>query len=133
MGYCTKMKTKVIISNSSFLIRVDAEEILYIASDGSYTNMTLTDGRQHVFSFNLSSFEKLLEQQLGPDSAIFVRLGRCLIINVQCIYSIDIIKQELILVGKIASKEYNLNVPKDALKNLKKLLEYNINRKRIEL
>ena len=34
--------------------------------------MVLIDGRKHVFSFNLSSFEKQLETQLGLESQIFI-------------------------------------------------------------
>ena len=59
--------------------------------------MVLIDGRKHVFSFNLSSFEKQLETQLGLESQIFIRLGKSLIINSKYIYSINVPAQELIL------------------------------------
>lgn len=82
----------VILSNSNVLVRVTASDIMYISSDGSYSTMVLIDGRKHMFSFNLSSFEKQLETQLGLESKTFIRLGKSLIINSIYIYSINILK-----------------------------------------
>ncbi|MFA6875120.1 MAG: LytTR family transcriptional regulator DNA-binding domain-containing protein, partial [Parabacteroides sp.] len=93
------MAKHLILSNSMLLIRVTAERIAYISSDGSYSTMVLVGGKRHIFSFNLSAFEKQLEQQFGTESQVFIRLGKGLIINSDYIYSINISKQELILSG----------------------------------
>ena len=84
----------VILSKCNVLVRVIASDIIYISSEGSYSTMVLIDGRKHVFSFNLSSFEKQLETQLGLESQIFIRLGKSLIINSKYIKSINVPSQE---------------------------------------
>ncbi|HCN52359.1 MAG TPA: hypothetical protein DIS88_00725 [Prevotella sp.] len=113
----------VILSNSNVLVRVTASDIVYISSDGSYSTMVLIDGRKHMFSFNLSSFEKQLETQLGLESKTFIRLGKSLIINSIYIYSINIPAQELILSCSSNPGEFVLNASRDALKSLKLMIE----------
>ena len=125
------MARYLILSNSYSLIRIASERIAFVSSDGSYTKMTLIDGKVHVFSFNLANFEKTLEQQLGSESQVFIRLGRGLIINCNLIYTLNISKQELILSSGDSSKEFTLTVPKEALKTLKSLLEAKLKSRRI--
>ena len=121
----------VILSNSNVLVRVIASDIIYISSEGSYSTMVLIDGRKHVFSFNLSSFEKQLETQLGLESQIFIRLGKSLIINSKYIYSINVPAQELILSSSSIPGEFILNASRDALKSLKSMIEINLKTRRL--
>jgi DNA-binding LytR/AlgR family response regulator len=125
------MAKHLILSNSTLLIRVTAERIAYISSDGSYSTMVLVDGKQHIFSFNLSAFEKQLEQQLGTESQVFIRLGKGLIINSNYIYSINISRQELVLSGIGFKDDFALSASKEALKLLKTVLEESIKSRRI--
>lgn len=121
----------VILTNSNVLVRVIASDIIYISSDGSYSTMVLIDGRKHMFSFNLSSFEKQLETQLGLESQIFIRLGKSLIINSKYIYSINVPAQELILSCSSIPCEFILNASRDALKSLKSMIEINLKTRRL--
>lgn len=83
------MEDYLIISNTTFLLRVAAQQIAYICSDGSYSVLKLVDGDEYTFSFNLAVFEKKIVEQL-PDSAhLFARIGRNYIINSQYIFSMD--------------------------------------------
>jgi len=125
------MAKHLILSNSMLLIRVTAERIVYISSDGSYSTMVLVGGKRHIFSFNLSAFEKQLEQQFGTESQVFIRLGKGLIINSDYIYSINISKQELILSGVGFTEDFVLSASRDALKSLKNVLEESIKSRRI--
>lgn len=93
--------------------------------------MVLIDGRKHVFSFNLSSFEKQLETQLGLESQIFIRLGKSLIINSKYIYSINVPAQELTLSCSSIPGEFILNASRDALKSLKSMIEINLKTRRL--
>lgn len=119
----------IILSNSKLLIRVSSSEIIYVFSEGSYSTMVLTYKRQHVFSFNLSAFEKQLETQLGIESQSFIRLGKSLIINSDYIYSIDIVRQEIVLFSPQTNEKFSLPVSLKALKTLKKIIENNIDRR----
>lgn len=121
----------LILSNSNVLVRVAFPDVAYISSDGSYSTMVLTDGRKHVFSFNLSTFEKLLESQLGLESQIFIRLGKSLIINSNYIYCINIPSQELILSSDKMAEGFTLNASRDALKSLKSMIEENVKSRRL--
>lgn len=118
----------LIVSNSNLLIRVEPGQVAYISSDGSYSTMVLADGRQHVFSFNLSAFERLLETQLGGQSQTFIRLGKSLIINRAYIYCINLSKQELTLSATGSSEGFVLSASREALKALKSVMERGINK-----
>ncbi|MDO4159109.1 MAG: LytTR family transcriptional regulator DNA-binding domain-containing protein [Prevotellaceae bacterium] len=125
------MTKHLVVSNSNLLIRVTSGQVAYITSDGSYSTMVLTDGRQHVFSFNLSTFERLLETQLGTESQIFIRLGKSLIINSSYIYCINVSKQELVLSGFDLREEISLSASREALKALKSVIEESTKSRRI--
>lgn len=119
----------IILSNNKQLIRVLSSDIVYIFSEGSYSSMIMSNGRKHVFSFNLSAFEKQLEIQLGVESQIFIRLGKSLIINRNYIYCINITQQKITLFVPSTNKEFLLSASLDALKTLKKMIENNIKRR----
>ena len=116
------MAKYLIVSNSYQLLRITADRVAYIASDGSYSTLRLIGGEEHIFSF-LSVFEKLIEQQLQEEAGIFIRVGRSLIINSCYIYSINLTKQELTLSDLKFPDKFVLQVSKEALKSLKSVIE----------
>lgn len=122
----------VILTNSSVLVRVAAEDIAFVESDGSYSTMTLVDGAKHVFSFNLSAFEKVLVEQLGDESRMFIRVGKSLIINREYIYLINLTQQTLSLRCHGAMAETTLSASREALKGLKSIIENEIGEGRKE-
>ena len=87
------MKKQIIISTSNELVRVLPERIVYILSDGNYSTMVLHDKTEHLFTFNLSHFQKLIEKQLKDEASQFIRIGKSLIINRDYIYRINLTKQ----------------------------------------
>ena len=117
----------LVLINSNEVVRVSPERIAYISSDGNYSTMMLIDNEQHVFSFNLSAFEKVIEQQLESDAQIFIRLGKSLIVNARYIYYINISKQQLVLSDINFSKKFILSASKEALRALRNMLEKQLN------
>ena len=117
------MSKYLMLINSNEVVRVSPERIAYISSDGNYSTMMLIDNEQHLFSFNLSAFEKVIVQQLESDAQIFIRLGKSLIVNARYIYYINISKQQLILSDINFSKKFTLSASKEALKALKNMLD----------
>ena len=117
------MPNYLTVSNNTILVRVLDTGIVYISS---YTTMKLINGEEYTFSFNLSAFEKIIEQQLKDHASIFIRVGRSLVINSNFIYVININKQELILADTKTSAKFILHVSKEALKVLKSLVEKSI-------
>ncbi len=117
------MQKYLIITNSNELVRVSTNRVVYINSDGNYSTLVLTNGDEKVFSFNLAAFQKLIEQQLQSDAQIFIRIGKSLIINRTYIHYINISKQQLVLSDKSFNQSFTLSASKEALKQLKTVLE----------
>ena len=125
------MSKYLVLINSNEVIRVSPDRIVYILSDGNYSTMTLIDKEEHLFSFNLASFEKIIEQQLGTDAQTFIRLGKSLIINGKYIYYVNVSKQQIILSDSSFPNKFTLSASKEALKALKTVLEESIKSRRI--
>ncbi len=120
------MKKILIISTTNELIRVKPERVVYISSDGNYSTIILNDRTEHVFTFNLSQCQKIIEAQLKEEASTFIRIGKSLIINRDYIYKINITKQLLVLSDMSFNESFNLVASKEALKQLKILLEKEI-------
>ena len=116
------MKRQLIISTSIDLVRIAPERIVYIASDGNYSTLVQTDNEVRMLSYQLGQIEKMIATQLGSDGSIFIRIGKSLIINSSYIYYINIPKQKLVL-SDVVSFNHTVTASKEALKQLKELLE----------
>ena len=116
------MKKKLVISTSIDLVRVEPEKIVYIASDGNYSTLIQTDNEKRMLSYQLGKIEKMISDQLGNAGNVFIRIGKCLIINRSYIYYINIPKQILVL-SDVLSFSYTVTASKGALKQLKELLD----------
>lgn len=116
------MKKQLIISTSIDLVRISPDRIVYIASDGNYSTLVQTDNEVRMLSYQLGQIEKMLSSQLGNEGNIFIRIGKSLIINRSYIYYINIPKQKLVL-SDVVSFNHSVTASKEALKQLKELLE----------
>lgn len=121
------MRRPVIISSGNELIRVFPERIVYISSDGNYSTMILHDKTEHLFTMNLSHFQKLIESQLREEASTFIRIGKSIIINRVYIYKINVSKQQLVLSDILLNGSFTLTASKEALKQLKVLIENEAN------
>lgn len=128
-GYERCMPKYIILTNNNEVVRVSPERIAYVTSDGNYSSMVLIDYEKHVFSFNLSAFEKIIEQQLDSEAQTLIRLGKRLIINERYIHYINISKQQIILsdISFPTKTKFILKASKEALRKLKETLEESIN------
>ena len=116
------MKKHLVISTSVDLVRVAPDRIVYIAADGNYSTLVQVDNEERVLSFQLGQIEKMMYAQLGSEGSIFIRIGKSLIINRSYISYINIPKQKLIL-SDAASSSHTVTASKEALKELKELIE----------
>ena len=116
------MKKQLVISTSIDLVRIAPEKIVYIASDGNYSTLVQTDNEVRMLSYQLGQIKKMISSQLGSEGNIFIRIGKSLIINRSYIYYINIPKQMLTL-SDVASFNNSVTASKEALKQLKELLE----------
>lgn len=116
----------LIISNTTELVRVKPERVVYIESDGNYSTMVLHDKTEHVFSMNLAHCQQLIEKQLGKQAETFIRIGKQLIINREYICKVNVNKQILIMSDIVLNHAFTLSASKEALKQLKLYLESTI-------
>ncbi len=118
------MSNKVlVISNANELVRVRPERIVYVVSDGNYSTMVLHDKTEQVFTMNLAHFQQMIEEQLGKEAMTFIRIGKQLIVNRAYIFKINPNKQQLIMSDMDVNIAFDLQASKEALKQLKALLE----------
>ena len=119
------MKKHIVISTSVDLVRIAPERVVYVASDGNYSTIVQSDGETRVLTFQLGQIEKIMSEQLGSEGNTFIRIGKSLIINRSYIYYITVQKQKLILSDN-ATFSHSVSASKEALKQLKELLEKEI-------
>ena len=117
------MAKPIIIYTANELIRIQPEVIVYAISEGNYTTLVLIDLTKHVFAFNLSHLEKLLQNQLGEEESMFIRTGKRLIINREYVYKVNIGKQHLLLADIRNNISIPLTASKVSLRQLKSYLE----------
>jgi DNA-binding LytR/AlgR family response regulator len=109
------------ISTSTELVRVATDEIVYVRADGNYSDLVLTNGKSRKMTFQLHFFDEVFQQL---QNNMFVRVGRSLIVNKRYIYVINLTDQMLMFSGQQIKDDIKpLNVSREALKQLKELLE----------
>ncbi len=103
------------------LQRIEVSKIVYFEADGNYTDIVMVNKLRAAVLMNLGEMEKLLAQQLGDNAHRFMRIGKRFIINMQYVYSINVLKQQLIL-SDYDHFAFQVNISKDALKKMKELM-----------
>ena len=108
------------ISTATELVRMQTEDIVFVQADGNYSDVYLFNGKPRKMTFKLHYFDEVF-QQLKDNS--FVRVGKSLIVNKNYIYVINLTSQELTLSGSALKAEFKLKASREALKELKTLVE----------
>lgn len=108
------------ISTSTELVKVRTEDIVFVQADGNYSDLYLFNGKPHKMTFKLHFFDEVFQKL---KSNIFVRVGKSLIVNKNYIYVINLTSQELLLSGSRLSGDFKLKASKEALRELKVLIE----------
>ena len=120
-----QMSRYLIISTSNDLVRIAPDCIVYVASDGNYSTLVQADGEMRMLSYQLGQIERIIASQLGAEGSQFIRIGKGLIINRSYIYYINAARQKLTL-SDTRAFNYTVSASKEALKQLKDLLEKEI-------
>lgn len=108
------------ISTANELVRVAADEVLYVLADGNYSDLVLVTGAKHKMTFQIHYFEELFERL--TDSP-FVRVTRSLIVNARHIHVINVNDRLLKFGGKAVSPGVpTLRLGRDSLKKLKEMM-----------
>lgn len=107
-------------SRDEFL-RVDIASIVYFEAEANYTRLVSFNGLSSLVFINLGKMEELLSLRFKDAPGTFARVGKRFILNLNYIYRINTLKQELTLSDQ-RSFTYNLSLSKVALKALRDLI-----------
>lgn len=103
------------------LQRIEVSKIVYFEADGNYTTIVMVNKLRASICMNLGEMERALADQLDEESRQFMRIGKRFIINMQYVYSINVLKQQLIL-SDYDHFAFQVNISKDALRKMKELM-----------
>lgn len=109
------------LTNANELIRIPAEGLAYISSEGNYSDIYTLDGEKRTVTVQLGILEEMIHRQFQrPDE--FARIGKSLIVNLKLIHYINPARRQLVL-SDCHTFKFNLDASKEALKKLKEYFE----------
>lgn len=115
-------RKNIIISKGTELLRIPPDCLMYVSSEGNYSNIVTSDGNTRLVTYQLGNIEDAINNQLGDDGITFLRLGRGLIINTEYIFFVDVSQQKLVL-SDFRGNSHELSASKEALGKLKAYIE----------
>lgn len=117
----TTDKVYIFFNSRDELLRIDISKIVYFEADGNYTNIVMVNKLRAAVCMNLGEMERAIADQIGDDARIFMRIGKRFIINMRYVYSINVLKQQLVL-SDYDHFAFQVSISKDALKKMKDLM-----------
>ena len=121
MGQTTPKRRIIFFNSRDELLRVDLSSIVYFEADANYTKIVSANGLVDMVCISLSRMEELLALRFQDAPGTFARIGKRFILNLNYVYRINTLKQELTLSDQ-RTFEYTLSISKIALKALKELI-----------
>ena len=116
------MSEYLTLSNTNELVRIAAESLVYIASDGNYSDIRTRDSATRTVTVQLGTIEERIHEQLRSNEGEFVRIGKSLIVNLRFLTYINPSKKQIVLSDNHTFR-FNLEASKEALRQLKDYLE----------
>lgn len=114
-------KSYIFFNSRDELQRIEVSKIVYFEADGNYTDIVMVNKLRASICMNLGEMEKTLSLQIGDEAQHFMRIGKRFIINMHYVYSINVLKQRLVL-SDYDHFAFQVSISKDALKKMKELM-----------
>jgi DNA-binding LytR/AlgR family response regulator len=111
----------VFFNSRDELQRIEVSKIVYFEADGNYTDIVMVNKLRASVCMNLGEMERTLAAQTGEEGSHFMRIGKRFIINMDYVYSINVLKQQLIL-SDYDHFAFQVSISKDALRRMKELM-----------
>ncbi len=111
----------VFFNSRDELQRIEVSKIVYLEADGNYTDIVMVNKLRAAVCMNLGEMEKALATQIGDESKHFMRIGKRFIVNLRYVYSINVLKQQLVL-SDYDHFAFQISISKDALRKMKELM-----------
>ena len=110
------------ISNTNELVRISADSLVYVASDGNYSDIRTRDGEIRTVTMQLGIIEELIHRQFQSNDNECVRIGKSLIVNLRFVHLINPTRKQIVLSDNHTFK-FSLEASKEALRQLKDYFE----------
>lgn len=117
----TDKSVYVFFNSRDELQRIEVSKIVYFEADGNYTDIVMVNKLRASICMNLGEMERALAAQIGDEAKMFMRIGKRFIINMRYVYSINVLKQQLVL-SDYDHFAFQVSISKDALKKMKELM-----------
>ncbi len=117
----TTDKVYVFFNSRDELLRIEVSKIVYFEANGNYTDIIMVNKLRASVCMNLGEMEKAIAVQIGDGAKIFMRIGKRFIVNMKYVYSINVLKQQLVL-SDYDHFAFQVSISKDALKKMKDLM-----------
>ena len=112
---------RIIFNSRDELLRVDLSSVVFFEAEGNYTRIVSMNGLISLVYINLGKMEELLALRFNDSPGSFARIGKRYILNLNYVYRINTLKQELILSDQ-RTFTHTISLSKIALKALKELI-----------
>ena len=117
----TDKSVYVFFNSRDELQRIEVSKIVYFEADGNYTDIVMVNKLRASICMNLGEMERALAAQIGDEVKMFMRIGKRFIINMRYVYSINVLKQQLVL-SDYDHFAFQVSISKEALKKMKELM-----------
>lgn len=125
MRHFKASETTLFFNTRDELIKVKLDRVAYFEADSNYCHVVFINGARATLLTSLVNIETLLDERFRGDSPMFIRIGKRFIINRLYIFQINIPLQKLVLSDFTSPAIFELNISKEALRNLKLLYSHN--------
>ncbi|MBO7587151.1 MAG: LytTR family transcriptional regulator DNA-binding domain-containing protein [Bacteroidales bacterium] len=112
----------LILCNANELVRIPAESLVYIASEGNYSDIRTCDGGSRTVTLQLGVIEERIDGQLSSPEHKFARIGKSLLVNLNFLHYINPARGQLVL-SDCKSFKFTLKASREALRKLKDHIE----------
>lgn len=96
--------------------------LVYVSSDGNYSQVFTADGTSTLVSFQLGQIEELIKRQQAGGEGTLLRVGKQLIINTDYVHKIDLAELRLVM-SDCRGFSAGLTASRAALQALREYLE----------
>ena len=112
---------KLVFGLAHQLMRINLDDIVYVKSDGNYSEVCMYNGVKQTMTIQLHYFEEKIKATSKDNK--FVRIGRSVLVNKDYIYMINLTEKQMLLSGHKMMDKWTINASREALKEVKDELE----------
>lgn len=111
---------KLLFNSRDELLFIDFNDVALVHADGNYSRLMFTDKREMSLNLGINKLSDMIAN-MHFEQAVFVKIGRSLLVNQHFLERIDLVKQQIVLAEK-GMQPIRIAAPKQVLKEYKNFL-----------